>query len=257
MKPRRNKTVDSPLQPRPAALDGASVFARLLAGAFVALLGGALLAQDDLPSLDLERPLRLDFSGSWEKDFRRSDKWEDELGRMLRIRQEQAARQQAGLGGSAPAVSVGNINVGGGRQGANIVDLARLAEYISRQTTLQIHQDRDSIRIERQGEAALVCGTGAALETPFVSVHGRESCGWDGQQLVFQIDLPDALMVRHRLTVAADRNELRMVTSVSSGGSAPFNLIQTFNRYEAPAEDYNCVLTLSRGRVCSQVTPLP
>lgn len=233
------------------------MFARLLAGAWAALLGGALLAQDDLPSLDLERPLRLDFSGSWEKDFGRSDKWEDELGRMLRIRQEQAARQQAGLGGSAPAVSVGNINVGGGRQGASIVDLARLAEYISRQTTLQIHQDRDSIRIERQGEAALVCGTGAALETPFVSVHGRESCGWDGQQLVFQIDLPDALMVRHRLTVAADRSELRMVTSVSSGGSAPFNLIQTFNRYEAPAEDYNCVLTLSRGRVCSQVTPLP
>ena len=35
--------------------------------------------QNDLPVLDLDRPLRLDFSGSWEKDFARSDKWEDEL----------------------------------------------------------------------------------------------------------------------------------------------------------------------------------
>ncbi|PCI75063.1 MAG: hypothetical protein COB20_13825, partial [SAR86 cluster bacterium] len=38
-------------------------------------------SQDSLPQLDLDLPLRLDFSGSWEKDFRRSDNWEDELSR--------------------------------------------------------------------------------------------------------------------------------------------------------------------------------
>jgi len=28
---------------------------------------------EDLPVLNLDNPLRMDFSGSWEKDFRRSD----------------------------------------------------------------------------------------------------------------------------------------------------------------------------------------
>lgn len=215
-------------------------------------------AQDDLPVLDLDRPLRLDFSGSWEKDFARSDKWEDELNRMLRIRQEQAARQQAGIsGGGGPAVSVGNINVGSSRRGASIIDLARLAEYISRQTTLKITQDRDQIRIERRGEAPLICGLEAGNIATFSSPHGTEICGWDQQQLVFQITLPDELVIRHRFSVAADREELRMVTSISSGDSAPFNLIQAFNRYEAPPDSFDCVLTLTRGRVCSQASELP
>ena len=48
-------------------------------------------AGDDLPVLDLDSPMRLNFAGSWEKDFARSDKWEDELNRNLRLRQEQAA----------------------------------------------------------------------------------------------------------------------------------------------------------------------
>ncbi len=217
-----------------------------------------LLAQDDLPVLDLNRPLRLDFSGSWEKDFGRSDKWEDELGRMMRIRQEQAALQQTGLGGGGgPAVSVGNLNLGGGRGGANIVDMARLAEYISRQTTLNIVQTREHIRIERRGETPLICALEDGPMESFSSPHGNEYCGWDQQQLVFVINLPGELEIRHRFSVSADRENLQMLTSVSSAGSAPFNLRQLFYRYDAPAESFDCVLTLSRGRVCSQVTPLP
>jgi len=213
---------------------------------------------DSLPVLDLEQPLRLDFSGDWEKDFARSESWENELNRMLRIRQEQAARQQAGLStGGGPAVSLGNINLNQGRGGAGIVDLARLAEYLTRQNTMHISQDRNRIRIDRKGEAPLVCSLEAGPITSFSSPQGTEICGWDDQQLVFQITLPDDLVIRHRLNVAADRSQLRMVTSVSSQGSAPFNLIQSFNRYEAPPEDFNCVLTLSRGRVCSQVSELP
>lgn len=217
-----------------------------------------VLAQDDLPVLDLNRPLRLDFSGSWEKEFGRSDKWEDELGRMLRIRQEQAARQQAGLSsGSGPAVSLGNINLNSGRDGVSIIDLARLAEYISRQTTLNIIQDEEHIRIERRGEAPLICSLEAGPVETFNSPHGNEVCGWDQQQLVFVITLPDELVIRHRFSVAADHEQLRVLTSISSRGSAPFNLMQSFTRYDAPAESFDCVLTLSRGRVCSQRTPLP
>ena len=216
------------------------------------------VAQDDLPVLDLERPLRLDFSGSWEKDFARSDKWEDELGRMLRIRQEQAVRQQSGANaGGGPAVSLGNINLNSARRGASIIDLARLAEYISRQTTINIVQDRQQIRIERGGEAPLICSLEIGPASTFSSEHGSEVCGWDRQQLVFIITLPEELVIQHRFSVAADREELRLVTSIRSGGGAPFNLLQAFNRYDEPASSLDCVLTLSRGRVCSQTGELP
>ena len=48
-------------------------------------------AADDLPLLDLETPIRMNFAGNWEKDFARSDDWQDELSRRMSIRQETAA----------------------------------------------------------------------------------------------------------------------------------------------------------------------
>ncbi len=214
--------------------------------------------EDDLPVLDFDAPIRMDFSGSWEKDFGRSDTWEDELNRQLRIRQEQAALQRAGINtGVAPRASLGNISLNSGRSrsASNMFELARLAEYISRQNILEITQDREHVRIERRGEAPLICSLEWGPMSTFSSPHGTEICGWDEQQLVFQITLPDDVSIQHRFTVASDGNELRMVTSVSSNGSTPFNLISAFNRFEA-ADDLNCIVTVSRGRVCSQVTPL-
>lgn len=226
------------------------------------LFSGLVQAQDardenDLPLLDLDTPLRLNFSGSWEKDFGRSDSWEDELNRVMRMRQEQAALQRAGIGGSGPRVSLGGINLSNrSGRGANLFEMARLAEYINRQSTMEIVQDRNEIRIERRGEAPLVCGLDMGPMSTFSSAHGTEICGWDNQQLVFQITLPDDLVIQHRFTVAAGGDELRMVTSITSKDSTPFNLISAFNRYDAGPDDLNCVLTVSRGRVCSQVTPL-
>ncbi len=226
------------------------------------LFSGLVQAQDardenDLPLLDLDTPLRLNFSGSWEKDFGRSDSWEDELNRVMRMRQEQAALQRAGIGGSGPRVSLGGINLSNrSGRGANLFEMARLAEYINRQSTMEIVQDRNEIRIERRGEAPLVCGLDMGPMSTFSSAHGTEICGWDNQQLVFQITLPNDLVIQHRFTVAAGGDELRMVTSITSKDSTPFNLISAFNRYDAGPDDLNCVLTVSRGRVCSQVTPL-
>ena len=213
---------------------------------------------DDLPLLDLDRPIRLNFSGDWEKDFNRSDRWEDELNRLFQIRQERAASQRAGVTTrNVPRTSLGNLNLNSLiPRGTNIVDLARLAEYVSRQTTIHIEQDRNEVRIERRGEAPLICSIEDGLRETFRSEHGNEFCGWDGQQLVFITSLPDDLEISHRFDVAADREEPRMVTSISYKGSAPFNLIQAFNRYDAGIDNLNCVLTVTRGRVCSQVTPL-
>jgi hypothetical protein len=222
-----------------------------------ALLTTPVLAMEDLPVLNLDSPLRMDFSGSWEKDFRRSDNWEEELSRIFRLRQEAANRdrstpyiRRANLG---PAVTLGNLRLNRGRgRGANIVDLARLAEYISRQSTVTIRQNREEVRIERDGDADLVCGLSDATMAPYTGRYGAELCGWDRQQLVFEITLPDELMIMHRFSVAADAGSLRMVTSVISKGTNSFTLITVYNRYDAPADEFDCVQTLSRGRVCSQ-----
>jgi hypothetical protein len=220
-------------------------------------LNVSTFSQDSLPQLDLDLPLRLDFSGSWEKDFRRSDNWEDELTRTLRIRQESALRQQSSPGSSrsrsTPPISIGNLNLPRSRgRGANIVDLARLAEYISRQSVLDIVQTRDEIRIERRGEAALICGVEYERQQTFSSEHGVEVCAWDGQQLVFQIMLPDDLTIMHRFTVSSNQQVLNLLTRIYSKGGESFNLIQAFNKYEAPRDEFNCIQTLSRGQVCNQ-----
>jgi len=223
----------------------------------LASLPAAAQDDDQLTVLDLDQPLRLDFGGFWEKDYRRSDNWQDELTRKMRLRQEAAARQGGNPGAAArvsvPPISIGNINLNGGRgRGASIVDLARLAEYISRQTTLRIDQTRDEIRIERRGESSLVCGTGWQVVQTFTSSYGIEACGWDGQQLVFQTMLPDDLIVVHRFSVSSDGLLLNLITSVISKGSESFDLRQAFNRYDAPRAEFDCEQTLSRGRVCSQ-----
>lgn len=214
---------------------------------------------DALPKLNLELPLRPIFAGSWEKDFQRSDSWETELDRMLRIREESLERMRR-QSSSDIVRSQGPSGLGGGggrRGGANVIDLARLAEYISRQTTLHITQTRFEVRIEREGDANLICGVEDGAMPSFSSVHGSEICGWDRNQLVFQTRLPDDLIIMYRFSVSSDGKLLNMVISLSSRGSEPFNLRQSFYRYDAPADDFDCSLTISRGRVCSQASSLP
>ena len=213
---------------------------------------------DDLPVLDLDTPIRMNFSGNWEKDFARSDNWEDELNRRMNMRQQNAAAQRAGIGlGGGPSVTLGNTNLNSPRRReANLFVLARLSEYINRSSTMEIFQDREQVRIERRGEAPLICGMDTGPTQTFSSQHGAEICGWDRQQLVFEVALPDGLYIVHRFSVASNSQTLRMITSISSNGSIPFNLVQSYNKYQAPPNEYNCIQTITRGRVCSQRTPL-
>jgi len=86
----------------------------------------------------------------------------------------------------------------------------------------------------------------------FSNEHGVEVCGWDGQQLIFQIMLPGDLVVAHRFTVASNNSSLNLVTTITSKNRESFNLIQAFNRYDTPSDPFDCEQTLSRGIVCSQ-----
>lgn len=200
-------------------------------------------AAEDPVATSRSSAARPDFSGSWERDFARSDRWEDELQRTLDQWNRLVDRGVDGGGISSSR-----------RRAGNVVANARLAELITRQTTIQIEQDPYEIRIKRRGDADLVCSTANNLEDTFRSPHGSEYCGWDRSQLVFEISLESGVLITHRFSVDATRENLSMMTTVSDRRSIPFNLRQFFYRYDAPADAYECVQTLSRGQVCS-MTP--
>jgi len=217
-------------------------------------------AEEKLTVLDLNKPLRLDFSGSWEKDFRLSDNWRDELNRKMRMRQEAAQRQTSQSPRRnvvQPPISVGSINLPrSSGSTASVVELARLAEYVSRQTTLNITQTLDEIRITRRNDSTLVCGLGYEVIQTFANEFGVEACGWDQQQLVFQTTLPGELSIVHRFNVSSNRKELNLIITINSRNRESFSLVQAFTRYDAPAPDIQCDQTLSRGRVCSRTEGL-
>ena len=217
-------------------------------------------AEEKLTVLDLNKPLRLDFSGSWEKDFRRSDNWRDELNRKMRMRQEAAQRQTSQSPTRnvvQPPISVGSINLPrSSGSTASVVELARLAEYVSRQTTLNITQTLDEMRITRRNDSTLVCGLGYEVIQTFANEFGVEACGWDQQQLVFQTTLPGELSIVHRFNVSSNRKELNLIITINSRNRESFSLVQAFTRYDAPAPDIQCDQTLSRGRVCSRTERL-
>jgi len=224
--------------------------AALLAGMWLATGSAPLQAADEPVLRDpavtgRDLPLRPLFSGSWQKDFARSDKWEEEVQRVIdQLNREMQRQQGRGDGGA--------VGMSGSRRGAgNLVAHARLAELITRQTTMRITQAGDEVRIERQGDAALVCSTLSDIANTFSSAHGSELCGWDRLQLVFQIMLAEGVLIEHRFSVDPSGEDLSMLTSVSSRGSMPFNLMTFYTRYEAPEDGINCVQTLSRGLVCS------
>jgi hypothetical protein len=216
-----------------------------LAFAVGLLMSSAVYAADDPGAQSRTGPLRPNFAGAWEKDFGRSDSWENELERTIDQLNREMQRQQGRGDG-------GGIGMNSPRRGAgNLIAHARLAELITRQNTLRIVQNADEIRIERRGDSALICSTHNNTLDTFTSVHGSEYCGWDRLQLVFQITLAEGVFIEHRFSVDPSGETLSMLTSVSSRNSIPFNLIQFFTRYDAPLDNVDCVQTLSRGQVCS------
>ncbi|MCB1672911.1 MAG: hypothetical protein R3F41_08135 [Gammaproteobacteria bacterium] len=193
-------------------------------------------------------PSRPFFGGSWEKDFGRSDRWEDELNRQLDQLRRDAERGYQLETRRGPAISLGSGRRG--RSGANIVELAQLTGFINRQTTLRIQQSAVEIRIERKDDADLVCSTEQAVSYTWDDVAGEEVCGWDGPQLLFSVTLPEGVQILHRFSLSDDGQWLNMATTTSSA-AASFTQIQFFYRYDSPSENYTCIQTISRGNTCS------
>ena len=169
------------------------------------LCGSSLVQASELLGLPTDPDARPDFSGKWEKDYRRSDDWQTKVNLKImemRCQAERQARGEASFGNSAVTASQ--------RNGTNIIDLARFAELISRSNDLYISQTDSEVRIKRDSEADLICGTG---ELPTVSdsqEFGYEVCGWNQHQLIFKVALPDEIGIYCQFVVSSDRQSINL-----------------------------------------------
>ncbi len=188
-----------------------------------------------------------DLSGSWELDLAQSDNIQLELDRLVRELQRQAQRraQARGDSRSGPTYSAGI-------DGASVVGLARMADYVTRSQLLEIEQSRTDIRIKREENFALTCEFFGAESRTVKNPLGREVCGWDDHQLVFWVVLPEGLRINHRLSLGPEGERLNIATTVYSDRvTYPFTLNRVYHRYDPEADGITCEMTLTRGKVCT------
>ena len=208
----------------------------------------ANLCANELVGLPPDPGARPDFSGSWEKDYRRSDDWEQKINLKLLEMRRKAERQARSVGERTFSRST---SIGRSR-GASIIDLARFAELISRSNDLYITQTDSEVRIKRDGEADLICGTGEIPIWSGSQEFGSEVCGWNNHQLIFKVNLPGNTDILYRFVVSPGGESITLLTTVSYAQQLSFDLVQFFNRYEPAQSLFSCRQTLTRGKVCSQ-----
>lgn len=200
------------------------------------------IIDEQMMRIDGEMPA--DFSGSWERDYSRGD----DVNQVLRDIYYYLSRTSADR---AYTTRPGPVQPSS-RDMQSITALARLAELITRPQVLTISQNDQEITVDRKDDFSLLCAFYDGVAKGTESAYGTEICGWDGDQLVSHLILPDGLQVTHRFTVSEDRQQLRVVTTVSSNTArVPFTLQRFYKKFERLPPDFNCIETLSMKRVCS------
>jgi hypothetical protein len=188
----------------------------------------------------------VDMSGNWEKDYQLSDDFDTEFNLFIFDVQRRLNPQSDTLN-RIPSLSVGQAS--GSRE--TIIGLARFTEEITRMPLLQIEQDRSRMRIDREDDFSLLCEffneQTAITQTPF----GTEECGWNGEQLLFQLVLDDGLRIFYQVTLSPNGRQLNITTTVSSASvSTPMTISNYYRRYDIPENEFDCILTLTRNNVC-------
>lgn len=222
---------------------------------FILLLVGLLAACGSEPSrraTAAQSPSTdIDFTGSWEMDYGRSDNINERLQLMLREWQRAAERRANSNNrgrGAGPSLSID-----ASPRGFNsLVASARLAELITESQVLEIEQTDLDIEIRRENSFALTCVFSEGEPQVVLDELGAEICGWDASDLIFRIRLPDGLNIHHRVTMSAAGDRLRVATTIDSKQAAPFTVNRFYYRFNPMPEDYSCEYTLSKGNVCQR-----
>lgn len=185
----------------------------------------------------------VNLSGSWERDYSRSDDIQGVLNSTLR----NIYRPQPDSAYPAPSQDL-----------SRVVALARFADLITRPDVLTITQDEYEIKVARKDDFTMLCEFYQGYAKRTQSEFGAEVCSWNGDQLVSHLVLPDGLLVSHRFAIAADGMSLQVSTTISSNATrVPFTVNRVYMKFEPPESDFNCLETLSMKRVCStsEITP--
>src|SRR5690606_27276919 len=139
-----------------------------------ALLGACAGARDAAaPPLPARVP---DFSGAWEKNYRASDDFDSRFSLYLfDIRRALSPSRN----------TLDSAYAGGGYAASMeaVVGLARFTEEITRTAILDIDQDGEGIRVERDDSFALSCAWFGAAVARNATAFGAETCGWNGERL--------------------------------------------------------------------------
>lgn len=181
-----------------------------------------------------------DFSGFWGRDYARGD----DINKVLRDAYYEMGRKSGHGDSAGPMASERDVS--------RLMPLARLVELITRTDELTISQTEHEILVERRDDFSLLCAFFDGVAEPTDSAFGKETCGWDGGQLISLLELPDGLRVIHRFQTSEDRKQLRVTTTVSSDTAPmPFTVSRFFWRIEKMPGRFDCIETLSMNRVCS------
>jgi hypothetical protein len=224
------------------------LFALLMSSALCALSScGTSSSAPDKPTTTVA-PVRTgnttDFSGNWEKNYQLSDDFNTKFQLYVADIQRRFSRSPSDTAGFSPAA---------GLNGNAINGLARFAEELTRMPILDIQQTNEQITIAREDDFTLRCRYNDRVFARTNNPFGNELCGWTREQLLFQMQLAGGLNINHQFTLSPDGSQLNVTTTVTSADvAAPIVISNYYTRYTKNSDQYDCQLTLTRQRVCSQ-----
>lgn len=223
---------------------------KLLAiGIILGVLTGCASQPETVDAIEEIRIIkRPDFSGSWEMDFRLSDQAEGKI--RWQYLEARAAEQRARESEDSRHRGATLDHLGTGSLSQGTVALGRFAEDISRAAVLSIRQNQDRITIERKDDYALTCEFSLAPEAD--SPFGQERCVWYGDQLIFDLKLPEGLNVQHTLSKGVDR--LNLSTSVYYD-RIPFTLNRIYTPFVPGDQQYDCEFKVATLKTCTLGAP--
>jgi hypothetical protein len=219
--------------------------------ALTSILLAACASSPEIPESEPAAAVRSgvlrDLSGHWEKNYQLSDDFNTRFTLYAAdIRRLIARMNQGNVEGLATLRGRG-LNVD------TINGLARFAEELTRMPLLEVVQDEARIEIEREDDFTLRCAYENLQFVRSNNAFGSDVCGWTGERLQFQMALGGGLTISHQFSLSPDETMLNVMTTISSDDVAvPLVISNYYQRYTPPAEDYNCLLTLTRNTVCSQ-----
>ena len=191
----------------------------------------------------------VDLSGDWEKNYDRSDDFEN----TFKIYVASIQRKIKEIEDKRQRNESYNVNDGLTVSRESVIGLAKFTEEITRMPVLHIVQDKTGVQIEREHDFTLSCEFFNKQITSKVNPYGIENCTWSRGQLFIQLRLENGLNILHQVTLSPDARELNITTTVASKeATPPLTVSNYYDRYTAPEDDYSCIHTLSRNDVCKK-----